>query len=395
MLLTEKSRELWFELGPEERQIVGALRDFLQAEVAPGAAERDRTGEFPMEIVKKLGELGVMGANVPEAYGGAGLSTRVFARIVEEVGAVDGSLGLTVASHNSLCTGHILIAGSEAHKREFLPKLASAELLGAWGLTEPGSGSDAAAMCTRADETPEGFVINGSKQFITQGSVGGVYVVNARTDAAPSPDKKHLGLSAFVFYRPVEGLRIGRKEEKLGLNSSDTAQLIFEDLRVGKDALMGERGKGFYDVMKVLEGGRIGIAALSVGLGRAALEFAAKYALEREQFGKPIAEFQGVSFKLAEMATNLEAARLLYLRAAELRDAGRPFGTEAAQAKMFASEVAVKACDEAIQVLGGYGYIKEYPVERYWRDARLMRIGEGTTEVLKVIIARNLLAKFR
>lgn len=394
-MLTEKSRELWWELDGEERQILGALKDFLKAEVVPGAAERDRTGEFPLEIVKKLGELGVMGANVPEQYGGAGLSTRVFARVLEEIGAVDGSLGLTVASHNSLCTGHILIAGSEAQKRDFLPKLASAELLGAWGLTEPGSGSDAAGMRTRAQETPEGFVLNGAKQFITQGSVAGVYVVNARTDAAPSEEKKHLGLSAFVFYGPVEGLRVGRKEEKLGLHSSDTAQLIFEDLRLEKEALLGVRGKGFYDVLKVLDGGRIGIAALSVGLGRAALEFAAKYALEREQFGKPIAEFQGISFKLAEMATNLEAARMLYLRAAELKDAGRPFSTEAAQAKMFASEVAVRACDEAIQILGGYGYIKEYPVERYWRDARLMRIGEGTTEVLKIIIARSLLAQFK
>ncbi|PZA08129.1 MULTISPECIES: acyl-CoA dehydrogenase family protein [unclassified Meiothermus] len=394
-MLTEKSRELWWELDAEERQILGALSDFLKAEVAPGAAERDRTGEFPWAIVKKLGELGVMGANVPEEYGGAGLSTRVFARMLEEIGSVDGSLGLTVASHNSLCTGHILIAGNEAQKREYLPKLATAEMLGAWGLTEPGSGSDAAAMRTRARETPEGFVLNGSKQFITQGSVAGVYVINARTDPAPSEDKKHLGLSAFVFYGPVEGLRIGRKEEKLGLHSSDTAQLLFEELHLEKDALLGVRGKGFYDVLRVLDGGRIGIAALSVGLGRAALEFAAKYALEREQFGKPIAEFQGVSFKLAEMATNLEAARLLYLRAAELKDAGRPFSGEAAQAKMFASEVAVRACDEAIQILGGYGYIKEYPVERYWRDARLMRIGEGTTEVLKVIIARNLLARFR
>ncbi|MER3481020.1 MAG: acyl-CoA dehydrogenase [Meiothermus sp.] len=394
-MLTERSRELWWEWDAEERQIVGTLKDFLKAEVAPGAAERDRTGEFPFEIVRKLGELGVMGANVPEQYGGAGLSTRVFARVLEEIGAVDGSLGLTVASHNSLCTGHILIAGNEAQKREFLPKLARAELLGAWGLTEPGSGSDAAAMRTRALETPEGFVLEGSKQFITQGSVAGVYVINARTDAAPGEDKKHLGLSAFVFYAPVEGLRVGRKEEKLGLHSSDTAQLIFENLHLGRGALLGERGKGFYDVLRVLDGGRIGIAALSVGLGRAALEFAAQYALEREQFGKPIAEFQGVSFKLAEMWTNLEAARLLYLRAAELKDAGRPFSAEAAQAKMFASEVAVRACDEAIQILGGYGYIKEYPVERYWRDARLMRIGEGTTEVLKVIIARNLLARFK
>lgn len=394
-MLTQKSRDLWFELNSEERQIIGAIRDFLQAEVAPGAAERDRSGEFPLAIVKQLGQLGVMGANVSEQYGGAGLSTRVFARIIEEIGTVDGSLGLTVASHNSLCTGHIQIAASESQKREFLPKLASAELLGAWGLTEPGSGSDAAAMRTKAEATANGWVLNGSKQFITQGSVGGVYVVNARTDAAPSPDKKHLGLSAFVFYGPVQGLRIGRKEEKLGLNASDTAQLIFEDLALEPEALMGQRGKGFYDVMKVLEGGRIGIAALSVGLGRAALEFAAKYALEREQFGKPIAEYQGVSFKLAEMATHLEATRLLYLRAAELRDAERPYAMAAAQAKMFASEVAVQACDEAIQILGGYGYIKEYPVERYWRDARLMRIGEGTTEVLKIIIARNLLAQIK
>lgn len=394
-MLTQKSRDLWFELNSEERQIIGAIRDFLQAEVAPGAAERDRSGEFPLAIVKQLGQLGVMGANVSEQYGGAGLSTRVFARIIEEIGTVDGSLGLTVASHNSLCTGHIQIAASESQKREFLPKLASAELLGAWGLTEPSSGSDAAAMRTKAEATANGWVLNGSKQFITQGSVGGVYVVNARTDAAPSPDKKHLGLSAFVFYGPVQGLRIGRKEEKLGLNASDTAQLIFEDLALEPEALMGQRGKGFYDVMKVLEGGRIGIAALSVGLGRAALEFAAKYALEREQFGKPIAEYQGVSFKLAEMATHLEAARLLYLRAAELRDAERPYAMAAAQAKMFASEVAVQACDEAIQILGGYGYIKEYPVERYWRDARLMRIGEGTTEVLKIIIARNLLAQIK
>jgi alkylation response protein AidB-like acyl-CoA dehydrogenase len=392
-MLTEKSRELWWEADREERQILGAVRDFLLAEVAPGAAERDRTGEFPLEIVKGLGEMGVMGATVPEQYGGAGLSNRIMARLLEEIGAVDGSLGLTVASHNSLCIGHIQVAGSEAQKREFLPRLASADLLGAWGLTEPGSGSDAAAMRTKAEETANGWVLNGSKQFITQGSVGGVYVINARTDAPPAPDKKHLGLSTFVFFRPDSGLRIGRKEEKLGLNSSDTAQLVFEDLSLSKGALMGTRGKGFYDVLAVLDGGRIGIAALSVGLGRAALEFAAKYALEREQFGKPIAEFQGIGFKLAEMATNLEAARLLYLKAAELKDAGKPYSYEAAQAKMFASEAAVKACDEAIQILGGYGYIREYPVERYWRDARLMRIGEGTTEVLKVVIAKGLLGR--
>ncbi len=393
-MLTERSRELWFELNPEERQIVGAVREYLKDRVEPGAAERDRTGAFPHEIVRELGQLGVMGAQVPEQYGGAGLSTRVFARIVEEIGAVDGSLGLTVASHNSLCIGHLLLAANEQQKQAYLPKLASGEALGAWGLTEPGSGSDAAGMRTRAEETADGWVLNGTKQFITQGSVAGVYVINARTDPAPE-GKKHLGISAFVFPAGTPGLKIGRKEEKLGLTSSDTAQLIFEDLKLPKDALVGERGKGFYDVLRVLDGGRIGIAALSVGLGRAALEFAAKYALEREQFGKPIAEFQGVSFKLAEMATALEAARLLYLKAAELKDAGKPFTMEAAQAKLFASEVAVKACDEAIQILGGYGYIKEYPVERYWRDARLMRIGEGTSEILKIVISRNLLAQFR
>jgi alkylation response protein AidB-like acyl-CoA dehydrogenase len=238
---------------------------------------------------------------------------------------------------------------------------------------------------------PGGFLLNGTKQFITQGSVAGVYVIMARTDPAPSPEKRHLGISAFAFFRPEKGLRVGRKEEKLGLNASDTAQLLLEDLFVPEEGLLGERGKGFYDVLKVLDGGRIGIAAMAVGLGRAALDFALRHAKEREAFGRPIAEFQGVSFKLAEMATELEAARLLYLKAAELKDAGRPFALEAAQAKLFASEVAVRACDEAIQILGGYGYVKDYPVERYWRDARLTRIGEGTSEILKVVIARRLL----
>jgi alkylation response protein AidB-like acyl-CoA dehydrogenase len=393
-MVAERPRDLWFELDSEERQIIGALRDFLQAEVAPTAALRDESGAFPFEIVKKLGGMGVMGAQVPEQYGGAGLSTRTFARVIEEIAAVDGALALTVASHNSLCTGHILLAANEKQKRQFLPRLASGEVLGAWGLTEPGSGSDAAALRTKAEETDSGFVLNGSKQFITQGSVAGVYVVVARTDKAPSQEKKHLGISALVFEAPIPGLRIGRKEKKLGLNA-DTAQLIFEDLHLPHEALLGERGKGFYDAMKVLEAGRIGIAAMAVGLGRAALEFAAKYALQREQFGRPIAEFQAVAHKLADMATQLEAARLLYLKAADLCDAGKPFGLAAAQAKLFASEVGVQVCDEAIQILGGYGYIKEYPVERYWRDARLTRIGEGTSEVLRIVIARNLLAQYR
>ncbi len=381
---------LWFEETAEERAVLGPFREFLRAEVAPGAAERDRTGDFPFEVVRKLAQFGVFGATVPEAYGGAGLSTRLFARMVEEIAYVDGALALTVASHNSLATGHILLAGNEEQKKTFLPRLASGEMLGAWGLTEPGSGSDAAALKTKAEPVPGGFRLNGTKQFITQGSVAGVYVVMARTDPAPE-GKKHQGISAFAFFRPEKGLRIGRKEEKLGLNASDTAQLVLEDLFLPEEALLGERGKAFYDVLKVLDGGRIGIAAMAVGLGRAALDFALRYAREREAFGGPIGAFQGVGFKLAEMATDLEAARLLYLKAAELKDAGRPHTLEAAQAKLFSSEVAVKACDEAIQILGGYGYIRDYPVERYWRDARLTRIGEGTSEILKWLIARRLL----
>ncbi len=389
--MSSRESELWFDLSSDERHLVRGIREYLKSEVAPGAAKRDQTGQFPMQIARELGHMGVMGAQVPEEYGGAGLSTRAFARIVEEVGAVDGSLGLTVASHNSLAVGHLMIAGSKAQKTAYLPSMAKGEVLGAWGLTEPGSGSDSAAMRTQALEVDGGFVLNGSKQFITQGSVAGVYVIHARTDAPK--DKKHTGISTFVFPAGVKGISVGRKEAKLGLRSSDTAQLILEDLFVPTEALVGKRGRGFYDVLRVLDGGRIGIAALSVGLARAALEFAARYARERLQFDQPLVQFEGISFKLAEMSTRLEAARLLYLKAAELKDAGRPFTLAAAQAKLFASEAASWICDEAIQVLGGYGYIQDYPVERYWRDARLMRIGEGTSEILKLVIARGLLSE--
>jgi alkylation response protein AidB-like acyl-CoA dehydrogenase len=394
-LIEKTAQPLWFEPNREQQDILASLRDFLKAEVAPGAAERDATHAFPLEIVKKLGSMGVMGAQTPEQYGGAGLDTATFALIIEEIASVDGSLALTVASHYSLCTGHILIAGNDAQKRAFLPELARAERLGAWGLTEPGSGSDSGGMATMAREVDGGFIINGSKVFITQGSVGGTYVVNARTDAPRAGKSKTDGLSAFVLNRETPGLSIGRKEDKLGLNSSDTAMLIFEDMFVPHSALLGTRGQGFRDVMRVLDGGRIGIAAMAVGLGRAALDAAARYALEREQFGKPIAEFQGISFKLAEMSTELEAARLMYLRAAALKDAGRDFTMAAAQAKLLASEIGCKACDHAIQIFGGYGYIKEYPVERFWRDNRLTRIGEGSSEIQHVIIARELLRQYR
>lgn len=383
-------------LSDDQRTILSALQSFLKNKVAPGAAERDQTGAFPFDLVRELGEMGVMGAQTPEEYGGAGLDTATFALIIEEIAAYDGSLCLTVASHNSLCQGHILLAGTEAQKAKFLPDLASARKLGAWGLTEPGSGSDSAGMQSRAVEQPDGsWILNGSKNFITQGSVGGTYVVLARTDP-PRPGKgKNDGISAFVFNRDeVTGFSIGRKEDKLGLRSSDTAQLIFEDVHLPQDALLGERGNAFKDVMRVLDGGRIGIGAMGLGLGRAAFEFAARYALEREQFGKPIAMNQAIGFKLADMDTQLEAARLLLRKAADLKDAGENFTVAAARAKLFATNVGVQACDDAIQILGGYGYIKEYPVERYWRDNRLTRIGEGTDEVQRLIISRDVMSRF-
>ena len=380
----------------DQRTILSALRSFLKDRVEPGAAERDQTGEFPHDIVRGLGELGIMGAQTPEEYGGSGLDTATFAMIVEEIAAVDGSLCLTVASHNSLCQGHILIGGTEAQKRKFLPDLASARKLGAWGLTEPGSGSDSGGMASRAAEQPDGsWVLNGSKNFITQGSVGGTYVVLARTDPAREGRGKNDGISAFVFNRDeVQGFSIGRKEDKLGLRSSDTAQLIFEDIHLPADALLGERGNAFKDVMRVLDGGRVGIAAMGMGLGRAAFEYAARYTLEREQFGRPIAHNQNLAFRLADLDTRLEAARLLIRKAADLKDAGQNFTVPVARAKLFATTVGVEACDEAIQMLGGYGYIKEYPVERFWRDNRLTRIGEGTDEVQRLVISRDVLKRF-
>ncbi|KQR40910.1 acyl-CoA dehydrogenase family protein [Deinococcus sp. Leaf326] len=380
----------------DQRTILSALRSFLKDRVEPGAAERDQTGEFPHDIVRGLGELGIMGAQTPEAYGGSELDTATFAMIIEEIAAVDGSLCLTVASHNSLCQGHILIGGTEAQKRKLLPDLASARKLGAWGLTEPGSGSDSGGMASRAAEQPDGsWVLNGSKNFITQGSVGGTYVVLARTDPARAGKSKNDGISAFVFNRDeVQGFSIGRKEDKLGLRSSDTAQLIFEDIHLPADALLGERGNAFKDVMRVLDGGRVGIAAMGLGLGRAAFEYASRYTLGREQFGKPIAHNQNLAFRLADLDTRLEAARLLIRKAADLKDAGQNFTVPVARAKLFATTVGVEACDEAIQMLGGYGYVKEYPVERFWRDNRLTRIGEGTDEVQRLVISRDVLKRF-
>lgn len=393
--LIDQHRRLWFEPDEDSRAIISHLRDFLRSEVAPGARERDESGEFPLDLVEGLAALGLFGLQAPERFGGAQLSTATSAAVIEELASVDGSICLTIASHNSLCVGHLMLAGTEEQLERWLPSLARGERLGAWCLTEPGSGSDAAALTTRAVEHGDRFVLNGSKSFITQGTVAGTYVVLARTDPPREGRGKSDGISAFLVDGKSPGLVRGRPEKKLGLNSSDTTALAFEDLEVSAENLLGRRGEAFADVLLVLSGGRIGIGAMAVGLGRAALERASRYALEREQFGKPIASNQGVSFKLAEMATELEAARLLILKAAALRDAGREYGLEAAQAKLKGSLAGVRACDEAIQILGGYGYLRDYEVERLWRDARLTRIGEGTDEVQRMIIAREYLKRFR
>lgn len=393
MTTRASSEAAWFDLTADQRAVLGPLRDYLQAEVAPGAIARDESGEFPYDIVKALGAMGIFGLQVPERYGGAGLDTMTSALIIEEIAAVDGSLCLTVASHNSLCTGHVLRAGNEAQKQEWLPKLATAESLGAWALTEPGAGSDAASLQTRAEEVGDGFQITGNKQFITQGTVGGTYVVVARTDNALPGERPAKGISAFVLPGDAPGLQRGKPEKKLGLHSSDTTPLTFEAVQVGREQLLGTRGQAFDDVTAVLAGGRIGIGAMGIGLGRAALEVAARYASEREQFGRPIVRHQAVAFKIAAAATELEAARLLVRKAATLRDQGRDYTEAAAMAKLKGSVAGVDACDAAIQILGGYGYVRDYEVERMWRDARLTRIGEGTDEIQHLIIARQYLAR--
>jgi alkylation response protein AidB-like acyl-CoA dehydrogenase len=376
-----------FSETPEQGALRDMLRSFVAKEVRPKAHAWDESGEFPSETVAKLGELGILGAMVPEEYGGAGMDTVSYAIAVEEIAKGDGSLGLTVASHNSLCTAHILGFGSEEIKRRYLPGLASGKTLGAWALTEPGSGSDSIAMKTRAEWTGSRWVINGTKMFITQGGVGGVYVILAVTDKAKGKD----GVTAFVVPAGTKGLATGRTLHKLGMRSSDTAELVFEDLEVGPDAVVGQVNSGFRDTMKNLAGGRISIAALSTGIGLGAMEEALSYARERSQFGRPIGEFQAIQWMFADMGTELAAARLLTLRAAALKDAGKPYTREAAMAKLFASEAAMRGTIKAVQVFGGYGYTREYPAERYMRDAKLCEIGEGTSEVQRIIIARNLI----
>ena len=376
-----------FELTDDQERIRRVAREFADAELGNAIAPYDERHEFPHSVVRKLGPLGFLGALVPEEYGGAGLDYVGYALSVEELSRGDASVGITMWAHNSLCTNHIAGFGSEAQKRTYLPRLASGEVLGAWGLTEPGAGSDAAALQTRAELRGGEWILNGSKAFITNASVGGIAVVIARTD----PGKGSRGISAFVLEKGVPGFSAGKPYRKLGLHASDTAELIFEDARVPAANLLGERGMGFVHAMQVLEGGRIAMAAMAVGIAQAAIDHSVTYMKQRTAFGQTLAEFNGLQGMIADLATEVEVARLLTLRAAYLKDQGRPAMHAAAMAKLFASETAMKAATKAVQIHGGAGYITEFPVERIFRDAKLTEIGEGTSEIQRLVIARAIL----
>jgi alkylation response protein AidB-like acyl-CoA dehydrogenase len=381
---------MMFGLTDDQEALRRQIRSFAVKEIAPHVSEWDEASEFPHDIVKQMGEMGLMGVIFPEELGGAGLSYVDYVLAIEELSRVDGSVGIIVASHNSLCTNHIMLAGSDEQRKRWIPRLASGEWLGAWGLTEPGSGSDAGGMRTTAVRDGDTWVINGGKTFITNGTYSNCAVVLANTDKAKGT---RGGISAFVVERGTDGFSSGKKENKLGLRASDTAELIFTDCRVPAENLLGVEGEGFKDAMRVLDGGRISIAALSLGIARGALDAALKYATERRQFGKAISEFQAIQFKLATMATELDAAWLLTMRAAKMKDAGQNVTLESAMAKLYASEVACRICDEGVQIHGGYGFIKDYPAEKFYRDVKLCTIGEGTSEIQRMVIARELLKR--
>ncbi len=387
--MTPESIAHSFALTEDQEQLRKEIRDFAAREIAPNVMRWDEASEFPMEVVRKLGEMGLMGVIIPVELGGAGLGYVDYALAVEELSAVDGSIGIIVASHNSLCTNHIFLAGSEEQKQKYIPQLASGKWLGAWALTEPGSGSDAGSARTSAVRKGDRWVLNGNKTFITNGHYAGVSVIIAVTDKT----KGTRGLSAFIVEKGTAGFRPGKKENKLGLRASDTSELIFEDCEIPAENLLGREGEGFIDSMRVLDGGRISIAALSLGIGRGAFDAARRYVKQRHQFGKAISDFQGIQWKLADMATQLDAARLLTLRAAVMKDADQKTTLESSMAKLMASEVAVRVCDEAVQLHGGYGFIKDYPVEKFYRDVKLCTIGEGTSEIQRLIIAREILNK--
>ena len=376
-----------FKPTDSQEMIAQTVRKFAEIHIRPKMMEWDESQEFPLDVFKKMGELGLMGILVPHEYDGAELSYFEYVTAIVEVAKVCGSIGLSMAAHNSLCTGHIMAFGNKEQKQKYLPKLAKAEWIGAWGLTEANTGSDALRMRCVAVADGDHWIINGTKNWITHGKTGDVAVVLARTGELLDS----RGISAFIVERNTPGFKAGKKENKLGMRASETAEMIFEDCRIHKSQLLGNLGEGFIQSMKVLDGGRISIAALSLGIARGAYEAALKYSKEREQFGQPISNFQAISFKLADMATQIEAATLLTMQAADLKNRGEAMTKQSAFAKYYASEVAVKVANEAVQIFGGYGYTKDFPVEKFYRDAKLCTIGEGTSEIQKLVIARNIL----
>jgi len=379
-----------FLLSQEQEIIKGSIKNFAQKEIKPLVKEYDEKNKWPEELTGKLGEMGLLGIVIPTEYSGAGYSNLDYVIILEEISKVDPSVGLVVAAHNSLCSNHINLFGSEEQKRKYLTRLASGQTLGAWGLTEAGAGSDAAALKTRAEKKGDYWILNGSKLFITNGSLAEISVVMALTD----PENKKKGISAFILVKGMEGFRAGKKEDKLGIRAADTSELIFEDVKVPAENMLGEEGTGYRAAITILDGGRVSIAGFSLGIAAGALEESLKYAKERIQFNQPIANFQAIQWMLADGFTELEAARLLTYRAAFLEDKGNKIPKESAMAKLFASELAVKASSMAVQIFGGYGFTKDYPVEKYYRDSKLATIGEGTSEIQRWIIARKVLSEY-
>ena len=376
-----------FQLNDEQLQLKKSVREFAEREIAPNVMKWDEASEFPLATIKELGKLGLLGMIFPPEYGGAGMGYVEYVTAIEELSRVDGSVGIIVAAHTSLCSNHIFVAGNESQKKKYVSKLATGEYIGAWGLTEPSSGSDAGSARMTAAKANGGWVLNGTKTFITNGSYADVLVVLAVTDKAAHTH----GLSAFVVEKGTRGFRPGKKENKLGLRASDTSELIFEDCFLPTENLLGGEGHGFIDAMRILDGGRISIAALALGMAEGAHEAALKYSKQRKQFGKAISEFQAIQWKLADMATEIEAAKLLTLRAGAMKDAGLKTTLESSMAKLFAGEVAVKCANEGVQIHGGYGFIKDYPAEKFYRDVKLCTIGEGTSEIQRLVIARQLL----
>jgi alkylation response protein AidB-like acyl-CoA dehydrogenase len=378
-----------FRPSEEQELLRRTVREFAEAEMRPHVMEWDEAQHFPMELLRRLADLGLMGIQFAEEYGGSAMSAIDYCICIEELARVDPAIALSVAAHNGLCGAHLAMFGNDAQKARYLPRLVKGDTLGAWALTEAGAGSDAAGMRTTATRQGDCWVINGAKTFITHGAIGGVIVVMAVTDRA----KAHRGISAFVVERGVGGLSAGKKENKLGMRASDTSEVIFQDCRVPPAQMVGEEGQGFINTLQVLDGGRVGIAALSVGLAQGAYEAARDYAKQRRQFGRPIASFQATQWKIADLATRIDAARLLTYRAAYLRDLGRRMTRESATAKLYASETAVRAAEECVQIHGGYGFVKDYPAEKYFRDVKLLTIGEGTSEIQRLVIARQLLGQ--